>query len=243
VCISINGKRTQNFNTYQELRQGDPLSPLLFNLVAKVLATLLRKASSQGKIKGVLSHLIPEGISHIQYVDDTILMIEGDDNSVVHIKFILYCFEWLSGLKINYHKSEAYIFGMEKEDKRKIANMLNCQLGELPMKYLGTPINDTKLGKAAFAEVPEKISRRIPPWKGKNMSLGGRLILSNSCLSSLSTYIMGFYWLPSETHRNMNTLRSRFFWRGAEDDFKYHIVRWGAVCRPKEFCGLGIINT
>jgi hypothetical protein len=185
VCININGERTQNFNTYQGLRQGDPLSPLLFNLVAEVLATLLRKASSQGKIKGVLSHLIPEGISHIQYAADTNLMVEGDDSSVMHMKFILYCFEWLSGLKINYHKSEAYIFGMEEEEKRRITNMLNCQLGELPMNYLGIPISlncqlgelpmndlcipisDTKLGKVAFAEVPQKISRRIPPWKGK----------------------------------------------------------------------------
>jgi hypothetical protein len=112
-------------------------------------------------------------------------------------------------------------FWNEEEEKRRITNMLNCQLGELPMNYLGIPISGTKLGKVDFAEVPQKISRRIPPWKGKNMSSGGRLILSNGCLSSMLTYIMGFYLLPSETHRSMNTIRSRFFWRGAGDDFKY----------------------
>jgi hypothetical protein len=40
-------------------------------------------------------------------------MVEGDDESIINMKFILYCFEWLSGLKINYHKSEAFIFGMK----------------------------------------------------------------------------------------------------------------------------------
>jgi hypothetical protein len=40
-------------------------------------------------------------------------MIQGDDMSITQIKFILYYFEWLSRLKINYHKSEAYIFGKE----------------------------------------------------------------------------------------------------------------------------------
>jgi hypothetical protein len=55
----------------------------------------MRKASRQGKVKGVLSHLIPEGITHIQYADDTILLVEGDDNSIVQMKFILYCFEWM----------------------------------------------------------------------------------------------------------------------------------------------------
>jgi hypothetical protein len=62
-------------------------------LVADSLAKLMSKADTQGKIKGVLSHLIPEGITHIQYADDTILMIEGDDSSILHLKFILYCFE------------------------------------------------------------------------------------------------------------------------------------------------------
>jgi hypothetical protein len=132
-------------------------------LVADSLAKLMSKAATQGKIKGVLSHLIPEGITHIQYADDTILMIEGDDSSILHLKFILYCFEWLSSLKINYHKSEAYIFGVEDVENIRIANMLNCQLGSLPIKYLGIKISDCKLGKAAFCELQEKIAKRVPP--------------------------------------------------------------------------------
>jgi hypothetical protein len=95
VCIDVNGTITTYFRTYQGLRQGDPLSPFLFNLVAEVLATFMRKASRQAKVNGVLSHLIPEGITHIQYADDTILLVEGDDNSIVQMKFILYCFEWM----------------------------------------------------------------------------------------------------------------------------------------------------
>jgi hypothetical protein len=75
----------------------------------------------------VVSHLIPKEITHIQYADDTILMVEGDDRSIAQMKFILYCFEWFPGLKINYNKSEANIFG--KEEEVRIANMLNCRLG------------------------------------------------------------------------------------------------------------------
>jgi hypothetical protein len=51
----------------------------MFNLVAEVLAILMKKAANQGKINGVMSHLLPEGITHIQYTDDTILMVEGDE--------------------------------------------------------------------------------------------------------------------------------------------------------------------
>jgi hypothetical protein len=56
------------------------------------------------------------------------------------MKFLLYCSEWLSGLKFNYHKSEMVAFGMDREAKLKIANKVNCQVGSIPMKYLGFPM-------------------------------------------------------------------------------------------------------
>jgi hypothetical protein len=86
------------------------------------------------------------------------------------MKFILYCFEWISGLKINYHKSETFIFGTDEERQTRVAHMLNYQLGALPMVYLGFPMNDKKLGKGAFVGVTEKIFKMIPPWKEKLMS-------------------------------------------------------------------------
>jgi hypothetical protein len=66
--------------------------------------------------------------------------------------------------------------------------------------------------------------------------------LTNSCLTSLPTYMMGFYLLPQGTHNQMDSVRSKFIWRGAGTVFN-HMVKWQVVCRPKEFGGLGIINT
>jgi hypothetical protein len=163
VCINVNGHRTSYFRTYQGLRQGDPLSPVLSNLVADTLFTLISRAAERGFIKGVMTHLIPEGITYVQYADDTILIVESDGNSIIHMKFILYYFEWLLGLKINYHKNEAFTFGMDEEASRRVANMLNCQLGELPMKYLGIPLNDSSLGMGAFSGVVDKVAKRVPP--------------------------------------------------------------------------------
>jgi hypothetical protein len=81
VCININGQRTPYFKTYQGLRQGVPLSPIIFNFVVDSLATLIRKATSRGKLKGVMDHLIPKGITHIQYTYVTILMVEAGQSS------------------------------------------------------------------------------------------------------------------------------------------------------------------
>jgi hypothetical protein len=71
----------------------------------------------------------------------------------------------MSGLKINYHKCEAYCFGMNGSDSWRIANMLNCSRGSLPMKYLGIPLSDTKLGMCVFADLVRKVAKRVPRGK------------------------------------------------------------------------------
>jgi hypothetical protein len=79
-------------------------------------------------------------------------------------------------------------------------NMLNCKLGSWLMKYLGILVSNSRLGVAAFLGIKEKMRKRLDPWKGKHMSSGGKLILTNSCLTSLPIYTMGFYLLPKRSH-------------------------------------------
>jgi hypothetical protein len=104
--------------------------------VADALSVLLDKGVEKGHISGVLGDLVPGGISHTQYADDTMVMIDGSDMSILNPKLILYYFEWMFGLKINFHKSEVFVFGAVQQERERMANMLNCTLGTLPMKYL-----------------------------------------------------------------------------------------------------------
>ena len=65
TVISVNGEIGSFFQNRRGLRHGDPMSPFLFNFVVDALAALPRKATTAGHIKGVVSHLIPGGISHL----------------------------------------------------------------------------------------------------------------------------------------------------------------------------------
>jgi hypothetical protein len=56
-------------------------------------------------------------------------------------------------------------------------------------------------------------------------------------------YSMGFYWLYEGTHKRLDTARGRFFWEGVGNRKKYHMVKWEAMASPKEFGGLGFIDT
>ena len=54
---------------------------------------------------------------------------------------------------------------------------------------------------------------------------------------------MGFYLLPKGIHGGMDSVRGKFFWQGAREEFKYHMAKWETLSRPKDQGGLGIINT
>jgi hypothetical protein len=76
VGIKVNGEACRYFQTKKGLRQGDPLSLLLFNLVADMLATLIARAKEEGQINGLVPHLVEGHISILQYVDDAILFMD-----------------------------------------------------------------------------------------------------------------------------------------------------------------------
>jgi hypothetical protein len=73
VSILANGEDSNTFKTKRGVRQGDPLSPLLFNLVGDVLTKMLAKAAGRNLVKGVLDQFRPGGIVSLQYADDTLL--------------------------------------------------------------------------------------------------------------------------------------------------------------------------
>ncbi|KAK1692257.1 hypothetical protein QYE76_008954 [Lolium multiflorum] len=104
VGIKVNDDIGHYFQTMKGLRQGDPLSPMLFNIIADMLAILIARAKEDGQIGGLIPHLVDGGISILQYADDTILFLEHDFEKALNMKLILRFFEELSGLKINFHK-------------------------------------------------------------------------------------------------------------------------------------------
>jgi hypothetical protein len=84
---------------------------MLFNIVGDMLAIMIERAKVDGQIEGLITHLVDGGLSILQYADDTIVFMEHDVEKAQNLKLILATFEQLSGLKINFHKSELFCFG------------------------------------------------------------------------------------------------------------------------------------
>lgn len=194
------------------MRQGDPLSPLLFNLVSDALASMLDGVKAIGHIHGVAQRVIPGGLMHLQYADDTFILIRNDPMDIVSLKFLLMCFEAMSGLKINFEKSDIIVMGCDLEAQLRSTHMMNGRLRAIPMTYPGLPISDYGLRIADFAPIADKVAGSVEPWQGKYLSSGGKLALINVCLTNAPMYAMGFYLLQDGVHDKFDKVRSRFFW-------------------------------
>src|SRR5438132_1191159 len=185
VVVNVNNDIGHFFQTRKGLPQGDPLSPLLFNIVADMLSILIKRAKEQGQVGGVVPHLIDEGLSILQYADDTIIFMENGLEKARNMKLLLCAFEQISGLKINFHKSELFCFGDTQDSLETYMDLFGCKQGDLPIKYLGIPIHFKKLCNSDWKLIEEQFEKRFSRWKWKHLSIGGRLTLINSVLSSL----------------------------------------------------------
>lgn len=106
IGILVNGEDSPYFKPGKGLRQGDPLSPLLFNLVGDVFTKMLGKATSSGLIRGVMGDFREGGILSLQYADDTIIFSSASSFHLSNLKSVLTWFEQISGMRVNFHKSE-----------------------------------------------------------------------------------------------------------------------------------------
>jgi hypothetical protein len=75
VGIRVNDDIGRYFQIKKGLRQGDPLSPILFNIVADILAIIIQHAKEDGQVEGLIPHLVDGGVSILQYADDTIILL------------------------------------------------------------------------------------------------------------------------------------------------------------------------
>jgi hypothetical protein len=73
-----------------------------------MLVILINRAKRERHINGVVSHLVGDGLLILQYDDDTIIFQDHDVEGVKKLKLLLCAFDQLSGLKINFHKSEIF---------------------------------------------------------------------------------------------------------------------------------------
>ena len=240
--VLINGPPAGFFGSSRDLRQGDPLSPLLFLMVMEVLSRLLRRTEEGDFLRGFQASPNARGglhISHLLFADDTILFCDASREQLLYIRMVLIFFEAITGLRVNVGKSEIVPVG-EVGNLGTLARILCCKVGRLPMSYLGMPLGAHFKDASIWNPILERVEKKLAGWKRLYLSKGGRLTLLKSTLSSLPTYYLLLFTIPQHIADKLERIQRNFLWGSSNDVFRYPLVAWDKVVWPVEIGGLGI---
>lgn len=238
ASILINGSPTVPFKLHRGLRQGDPLSPFLFDLVVEPLSLLIQKATSLDLWEGISVGNGGNNLTHLQYADDTIVFCSPNIESLLNIKRALILFQLASGLQVNFHKSSLMGINVDDVWLKMAAESLLCKVGQIPFSYLGLPIGSNANRMTTWAPIIKRIEGRLATWKCRNLSIAGRLTLIKASLSSLPIYYMSLFPAPKGIIEKINKLQRQFLWNGGHNTRSPALASWSLVELPKILGGL-----
>jgi hypothetical protein len=241
-AVLINGSPGDFFNSTRGLKQGDPLSPILFVLVVDALSRGLTHLHSVGRLDGFA---LPRGampVTHLCFADDLVIFTKGNRRSLRSLFDFLNRYEAASGQRINKSKSSCYVSRRCPSDRiRVLAHLTGIPFSSLPFKYLGCWLFHGRRKRVYFQHIVDKIIARLKGWEGKYLSQAGRLILIKHVLSAIPQHVFAAIEPPKATLLEIERIFSRFFWGVNEDGKPKRVWRsWSSVAYPFDENGLGV---
>jgi hypothetical protein len=238
--ILVNGTPSQPFHSTRGIRQGDPLSPFLFVLMAEGLGRYLKAAVLEGSLKGLPLHNLHPVPSHSQFVDDTLLMNTPTVREATKLNSILSDFTEASGMLLNLDKSKLYFFNTPATVQNHLSRLLGISKSSLPSIYLGIPLTGEPARSISWDNLLLSIANRLNNWTFRPLNIAARLVLLKSVLQALPTYLFTALAVPISVIRAIRSLQRNFLWHGHQDNKKWALVGWDKLCKPKKFGGLGL---
>ncbi|XP_038996095.1 uncharacterized mitochondrial protein AtMg01250-like [Hibiscus syriacus] len=155
------GAPSNSFRSKRGLRQGCPLSPLLFNLMGEALNGVLQKAVTLSLLQGIKVGQSSLRVSHLQFADNLEIFLEANIAMVGNIKRVLRVFELAFGLSLNMSKSKMYGIGVDESQCSKWVAFLKCGADSFLTKYLGLPLEFHRNTAKLWNPILEKFQSKL----------------------------------------------------------------------------------
>lgn len=238
--VRFNGELLDPFAPTRGLRQGDPLSPYLFLLIADGLSNILERYKTDGLIQPIRICRATPGISHLLFADDSLLFFKAEVEQARRIKEALNLYENSTGQLINPSKcSLLFSEFCPQERQDEIKSALQVHSSTFEEKYLGLPTPDGRMKAEQFQPINDKLSKRMSDWNEKYMSSGAKEVLIKSVAQALPTYIMGVFKMTDKFCDDYTRMVRNFWWGHDNGERKVHWIAWEKILYPKSHGGLG----
>lgn len=208
--LLLNGIPGKHFLCKRGVRQGDPLSPLIFVLAADISQSIFNDAMTHKLIDSPLN--TSNDFPMVQYADGTILLLSACPLQIQETGNLLMHFSACTRLRVNYSKSVLVPINVNPQRTQLLANILGCDVGSFPFTYLGLPLGTSKPKVEHFIPMMQRIERRLTGCSTL-LSYGEILTLIKSAFSSMPTFLMSSLAIPTSVINQVNKYIRRCFWR------------------------------
>ena len=226
-AVMNGGFLTNYFNISRGVRQGCPLSPLLFILATELLAVEIRQDPD---CKGI-SLPDDQKVKISQFADDTTIITENVESLKPHLQ-ILDRFGNISGLKLNKKKTKAMWMGSMKDRKIKV---LDFKTTKEPIKVLGVNLsyNTNKCIEENFYAKIKKMKTKLNLWLSRDLTIYGKSLLVKALGISQLVYAASMLTVPESVVKTVQENLFAFLWKNRKDKIKrvvmYQTVKKGGI--------------
>ena len=187
--VIINGTVNGCIHPTRGLRQGDPLSPYLFILCADGFSSLIKDVARNQVLSGISICRGFPMVSHLFFANDSLLFCKATNHECQKLVEILELYEAVSGQNVNMDKSFVFFSHNTPQERRsEVIGILGPMQDTRHNKYLGLPSIIGRSKTEVFAEVKERVGKKLARWKEKILSMGGNEVLIKAVAQAIPTY-------------------------------------------------------
>ena len=244
TTIIINGEKAEPFKVTRGVRQGDPMSCLLFNIAIESLANMLRKSELNGfKTKGDVDRLIVT-----LFADDTMVYLSEND-SFEDLQKILRKWCTASGAKFNVDKTEILPVGSEEHrqkvwqtrklnpDDTQIAHTIRIVRDGEHTRTLGAYVGNQINEMTVWTPVLDRIDEELEKWDNDSLTQEGRRLVVTMQVGGRTQYLARVQDMPSSAQKRIEKRISKFMWKD-----KQPMINIATLKAPKENGGLKLLD-
>ena len=181
--------------------------------------------------------------THLFFANDSLLFYKANSQEYQNLIDIIQLYEAASGQKIHANKSSVFFSNNTVDDIRcELLNMLGPMQDTQHKKYLGLPSIIGKSKVEIFAEIKERVEKKLLGWKEKMLSVGGRKILIKAIAQAIPTYTMSCFQIPKSLCDEIKGMMRKFLWGQRGQESKIAWVSWKKMCKSKLNGGKGFRN-
>ena len=231
--ISNNSYLSRKVTLKRGVRQGCPLSPLLYCVVAETLGNLIRQNL---KIDGLCLPGSRREVKISQYADDTTLFLRNNF-SVQEAIATIKVYELGSGSKVNYNIGKSCGKWFNKPPFISASPSSPLKWTENALEILGLEFGTQTVIESSWIKRVEKLTNRLEAWKQRSLSLKGKILIVNTIALSGLVFVGTIYHLPPAIEKQVNRAIFQFIWAG-----KNELVSRKTMFQPPDKGGQGVVD-